>query len=807
MHAPARDSSAPTSTLAVNQAAIRRFTDQPDRLPEALRQRVEAQWQGGAIQLYAQADLDDAFLLAPTWVLLGEHQIAFVPVDSGLSTFAVAAQKDRRSADRRSIPEPLEIHTLDRAKVTRVREVSGLSCNELHLLGGNFPKNEDGSLKTGAEGTDVSSLRVLRYSKRQQRAIENIKFVLEESIKGHPVAPEKPDEAYAESVAGNIREAQATVTANELSVLWRLLAYLKPYKANVIIGTICAIILTLCNLVPPYVTGRIIDTVKSAETAGGAGLDNASHTAFQLLWLIGGVLVVREIATFIRFRRMAYLGEFVAHDLRRDLYTHLQTLSLKFFSKKQTGSIISRVSSDTDRLWDFIAFGVIEVMLSGITLIGLSIMLIIMDWQLGLILVVPIPFFLYAFYWHGKSMQKLFLRGWRHWSNLTSVLSDTIPGMRVVKAFSQEQRETTRFGNRNDTVMNSFNEVHRSWTTFWPTLMMGLHIVNLLVWVVALPRLLGLHGPALSAGEFVSFMLFMVMFFQPLEVIGQMTRMMNRAVSSAHRVFEILDTEPQIIEIRDAKVIPQIEGRVKFDNVSFSYDGIRRVLRNVSFEIQPGEMIGLVGPSGAGKTTVTNLLARFYEATEGAIYIDGIDVRDLELGPFRSQLGMVLQEAFLFHGTIVDNIRYGLPSATFDEVVEAARAANAHDFISKLPLGYETVVGERGHTLSGGERQRVSIARAILHNPRVLILDEATSNVDTETERKIQEALDRLVAGRTVVAIAHRLSTLLKADRLIVIKDGRMVEEGTHAELLALPEGVYKKLHNMQLELSSNVGV
>jgi ATP-binding cassette subfamily B protein len=804
MHAPATEPNLASHSLVANQAAIRKFTDQPERLPAEVRARVEAQWQGGQVQLYALADLDDAFLLKPTWVLLGEHQIAFVPYEQTPSQSAVKSIPALKKNGAAPPAPPIEIHTLDRAKVTRVREVNGLSCNELHLLGGT-PPAEPGKPAPADQGP-VVSLRVLRYSKRQQRALENIKFVLEESIKGTPVAPENPDSAYAETVAGAIREAQATISHHELSVLWRLLAYLKPYRKNVIIGTICAIILTLCNMVPPYITGEIIKTVE-LQNRGVVQQGNAAALAWNLLWLVGGVLVIREIATFIRFRKMAYLGESVAHDLRRDLYNHLQTLSLKFFSKKQTGSIISRVSSDTDRLWDFIAFGVVEVALSAITLIGLAGVLIWLDWQLGLILVVPIPFFLYAFYWHGKSMNKLFLRGWRHWSNLTAVLSDTIPGMRVVKAFSQEQRETARFSDRNDTVTNSFNDVHRSWTTFWPTLMMGFHIVNLLVWIVALPRLLGVSGPPLDSGTFVKYMLYMVMFFQPLEVIGQMTRMMNRAVSSAHRVFEILDTEPQIIEVRDAKVIPEIKGHLRFDNVSFSYDGIRRVLRNVSFEIQPGEMIGLVGPSGAGKTTITNLLARFYEATDGEIYIDGIDVRELELGPFRTQLGMVLQEAFLFHGTIVDNIRYGLPGATFEDVVEAARAANAHDFISKLPLGYETVVGERGHTLSGGERQRVSIARAILHNPRILILDEATSNVDTETERKIQEALDRLIAGRTVVAIAHRLSTLLKADRLIVIKDGKLVEEGTHKELLAIPDGVYKKLHNMQLELSSNVGV
>jgi ATP-binding cassette, subfamily B, bacterial len=294
----------------------------------------------------------------------------------------------------------------------------------------------------------------------------------------------------------------------------------------------------------------------------------------------------------------------------------------------------------------------------------------------------------------------------------------------------------------------------------------------------------------------------MGMFTHPIEVIGQMARMLNRATSSAHRIFEVLDTEPQIVDIADPVKLDPVTGHVVFENVQFSYDGVRQIIKGITFEIKPGQMIGLVGPSGAGKTTITNLIARFYEATGGRILIDGIDIRELDTGLYRRQVGMVLQDPFLFHGSILDNIKYGMPQSGTAQVIAAARAANAHDFICKLPHGYDTIVGERGHTLSGGERQRVSIARAVLGNPRVLILDEATSSVDTETERKIQEALDRLIQGRTVFAIAHRLSTLQRADRLLVVKDGRLVEEGTHAELLAKRDGVYRTLHKLQHELN-----
>ena len=418
----------------------------------------------------------------------------------------------------------------------------------------------------------------------------------------------------------------------------------------------------------------------------------------------------------------------------------------------------------------------------------------------------PVPFLIWAIARHGKRMNEIFLRAWRKWSYVTDLLSDTIPGMRVVKAFHQEKRETIRFNYRNFDVAEEFNAVHAIWTTFWPLLMVGIHSMILLVWVFAMPRLLGApDAPPLSPGTFVAFLLYMTMFVSPIEIIGQVARIMNRATTSAHRVFEILDTRAEIVDVPNPRKLEPIQGRVTFDNVTFGYDGIRQVIRGMSFDVEPGEMIGLVGPSGGGKTTVINLIARFYEVNSGAVRIDGVDLRELDTGHTRQQIGMVLQDPYLFHGTLLDNIRYGQPEASIDRVVQAARAANAHDFICKTAHGYDTIVGERGQTLSGGERQRISIARAILHDPRILILDEATSSVDTETEWHIQEALERLIAGRTVFAIAHRLSTLTRASRLFVIEDGRITERGTHATLLAKQGGTYKRLHDMQVDLHAAV--
>ena len=749
------------STLDHN--LITRYTGQPSRLPADVRVRIEELWQGEPVQLYALADLDASFTLTESWVALGPSRVAIL------------------------IPTPVdawEIIDLPRARLSRVTESPGLSATTLSFVG------------------EASPLATVRYTHRQRRAFENIRFVLEEEIAGRRVPVADGDREYADAVARPIREAQALVAGRQTAVVKRLLGYLRPYRVQVTLGMIAATVITIVSLVPPWLAGYVLDRVVRPVRDGVLTVERGALAAWVAVGAMALVYATREIAALFRLRILAIIGENVARDLRTGLYEHLQRLSLSFFSRKKTGSLITRVTADTDRLWDFLAFGVVDVSLSVVMLLGLSVVLISLDWRLGLAMVLPMPVFSWFIYRHSELMGRLMLRAWRKWSRVTDVLSDTLPGIRVVKAFHQEDREIERFSERNADVTDEFNRLHRIWTTFWPMLMLGVYCATVVVWALAVPRLLGQHGPPLAPGTFVSFLLYATMFIAPMEVIGQMARTMNRATTSAHRVFEVLDTEPEITDQAEPVRLDPVKGQVQFEQVTFAYDGVRQVLRGVSFEVEPGEFIGLVGPSGGGKTTVVNLLARFYDVAGGRVLVDGVDIRELDSGHFRRQVGMVLQEPYLFHGTVVENIRYGRPEATLDEVIAAARAANAHDFIAKLTHGYDTVVGERGHTLSGGERQRVSIARAILHDPRILILDEATSSVDTETERHIQEALDRLVAGRTVFAIAHRLSTLRKASRLMVIEDGRVVEHGRHAELLAMPNGKYRKLYELQLMLA-----
>jgi ATP-binding cassette subfamily B protein len=760
-----------SAALRADRAILERYTDQPASLPRALRASIERRCLGRPVQLYALADLDASLRLGETWLALGPRELAVASLDG-----------DRP-----------EIRTFPRGAVRGVRLEPGLTCNVLLLLG------EPGE----------PALARLRFTHRQRRAMENLQFALEQELEGRALETEgDPDALYAQGVAGPIRDAQALVAGNDAGVLWRLLGYLRPYRGQVAFGMASAALLTALSLIPPWLTGRLIDDVVRPVQAGTKAVADVRGAAWWMVATIAAAHVLRQLCAWARLRWMAILGEHVARDLRAELYEHLQRLSLAFYSRKKTGSLITRVTADTDRLWEFLALGVVDVSLAVIQLAGLSAVLLTLDWRLGLVMTLPIPLLCLWVYLHGERMNQLFLRAWRKWSRVTDVVADTIPGMRVVKAFHQEAREQERFSERSQAATDEFNRIHRTWTSFWPALMTSVRAMIVAVWVLAVPRLLG-EGPVaaqLSSGTFVAFLLYLTMFMPPIEIIGQIARIMNRATSSAHRIFEVLDTEPQVVDGAAAVRLQPVRGAVRFEDVSFGYDGVRQVIRGMRFAVEPGEVIGLVGPSGGGKTTVTNLIARFYDPTAGRITIDGVDLRDLDQGHYREQLGMVLQDPYLFHGTVLENIRYGRQGASLDEVVAAARAANAHDFVCQLPHGYETLVGERGHTLSGGERQRLSIARAILHDPRILILDEATSSVDTETEYKIQEALDRLIAGRTVFAIAHRLSTLRRATRLFVIEDGKLTEQGSHAELLALAGGTYRRLHAMQRQLTAESG-
>ena len=762
-----------------DQERMERELRQSAILPREIRRKIETSWSGDPIQFFALIDVDSGLNLTESWLVLGKNHVGF------------SFQTD----------EGWKVESRLRKDIQSVHDLPGLSLNRLTL---------------GSRDPDVPMF-VFRYSNRQKKAVSHIIFCIEQELKARQDSDNAsaendvlnldrfrnrtPEDLYLEAVLSPLKEGQALNATSKLSVIWRLLGYLLPYKRRVITGMGAAVMMTLLNLAPPFLTGRLIDRVMKPFELGKINSSAAMQTGWMTILALALIYMLRESFAWVRLRWMSTVGESVASNLREAVYTHIHRLSLSYFSSKQTGSLINRVSSDTDRIWDFVAFGVVEVTTSVMMLCGLSTVLLYIDVRLGLLVTLPIPFVLFAIVAHGRRMQGLFLRAWRKWSALTDCLSDTIPGVRVVKAFNREVYETEKFKARNDDVYGEFVQIHVAWTSFWPLLMLVIQSIVLAVWVSGLPRVLGESGHKLLAGDFIAFLLYLTMLMQPIEVIGQMARMINRATSSAYRVFEVLDTEPQMRDDGACLRLDPVKGKISFENVYFTYDGVRPILRNLSFSVTEGELIGLVGPSGSGKTTIINLLARFYDVSDGRVLVDGVDIRQLDSGHYRQQIGMVLQDPYLFHGSIVDNIRYARPQCSLSDVIHAAQVANAHKFICQLPHGYDTVVGERGHTLSGGERQRISIARAVLLDPKILILDEATSAVDTETERQIQDALNRLVKGRTVFAIAHRLSTLAKADRIFVMKEGRLVESGRHAELQKIPGGVFAELWRLQHEL------
>jgi len=589
---------------------------------------------------------------------------------------------------------------------------------------------------------------------------------------------------------------------NRRKVLSRLLDFVKPYKGQAITGFALSIIVTLAGLAKPYFTKPMLNEGLGASK-------NFSPDYGVLMYyvvLMTGLTVLTALGTAWRQRLMSKLAAGVAKDVREKTYEHLHKLSLSFFSRRPTGSLVTRITSDSDRIWDFVAFTLIEVIVTFLTIFGVGAALFILNWRLASIVLLPIPVMTALTIFFHRRMRGYFKQIFHRWSQLTSVVADALPGMRVIKAFSQEKREVERFHKRNIQYYEGECRIITLWTLFGPLLQLCSQVGVILVWAVGGYWVVkGYHN--MDPGTLMAYMGYMWMFYGPIHMISHMDRMFNRAATSVQRIFEILDTEPTIFSKSQAVLGDKLQGRIELRNVSFSYDGVRRVLKDINLEIQSGEIIGLAGPSGGGKTTLVNLLCRFYDVMEGQILIDGIDLRDYDLVTLRRRIGVVLQEPFLFYGSVSQNIAYGNPDTSIDQIIESAKAANAHDFIVGFPDGYDTMVGERGQSLSGGERQRISIARAVLTNPRILILDEATSSVDTETEMLIQEALDRLIANRTTIAIAHRLSTLRKTSRIIVLEKGEIKEQGTHNELAAMEEGIYAKLLNKQTQLQSVIAI
>ncbi|HVL39724.1 MAG TPA: ABC transporter ATP-binding protein, partial [Fimbriimonadaceae bacterium] len=543
----------------------------------------------------------------------------------------------------------------------------------------------------------------------------------------------------------------------------------------------------------PKIQGVLIDEVLQPQR-------NLSLLWWMMVaWLF--VLIAGAIVNILTGRLISYLAGSIAADLRNAVYRAIEFLQLTFFDKKQVGAIASRVTHDTDRVWGFLVDGLPYLATNGLLIVGIVIFLFTVNATLAAAILAPIPIVAGISMWYWRPMSQMFHRVGQKWARFHMHLNESLSGIRVVKAFAKEDTEYNKFKKRNQELRDAGVNADSRWYTLFGLMSFFTTMGALINWTVGGYMV---YSGRMSFGDFWMVNAYLSLIYGPLQWFAQINSWFSRAMAGADRIFEIIDSDKENYGEESKKTA--ITGEVQFENVRFGYDKSNPVLKGLNFTAAPGEMIGLVGKSGAGKSTTINLICRFYEPDAGTIRIDGQDYRDISLQDMRNQIGVVLQEPFLFNGTVAENIAYGKPGASFEEVIAAAKAANAHNFILNKPDGYDTMVGERGAKLSGGERQRISIARAILHNPRILILDEATSSVDVETEKQIQEAIGRLIQGRTTFAIAHRLSTLRNASRLIVLEKGEIAEIGTHAELME-KKGVFYNLVETQSAINEIIGV
>ncbi|WP_422660545.1 ABC transporter ATP-binding protein [Paenibacillus sp. EC2-1] len=568
------------------------------------------------------------------------------------------------------------------------------------------------------------------------------------------------------------------------AIFSRLLSFAGQYKLLMFFIVFFMLLNSATGLAIPYLQGTVLFDQALGNTgdfAGQIGLVILLIFAFRTISLLFGVL----------FSMLnARLSANVVFDLKASVFAAMQRLSLSFFQKKQTGQLMTRVSNDAQELQFFFVDGISYFIVNAMNIVGITIIMLVMDWKLTLICLIPIPFVLLMIRWVFPKLWRLSWRRHRRISTLNAMISDTIQGTRVVKAFGKENQEIHRFHRANTAYSESEQSFNLMSSTIFPILTIITQFGGVLIWAFGGWRVM--QG-SISFGEIMTFVSYIYMLYGPLQFMNNIVNWWSSCMSAAQRIFEIQDSVSDVAEKETAVHVDQMKGDIRLSGVSFGYEPNKPILKEVSMHAKPGQMIGVVGHSGAGKSTLVNLISRLYDVTDGVISIDGVNIKDLSLDTMRKNIGIVSQEVYVFMGTIAENIAYADPECSMDDIIHAARIANAHDFIEKLPDGYDTIVGTGGHSLSGGEKQRISIARAVLHNPRILILDEATASLDTETELQIQEALETLIQGRTTIAIAHRLSTLRNADYLLVMDAGKVVEEGTHDQLMT-QEGIYHGL-------------
>lgn len=565
----------------------------------------------------------------------------------------------------------------------------------------------------------------------------------------------------------------------------RLLAYIKPYKKRLAAAVVCIIMAAGANLYLPWIIKDMIDDVLM------------SKDMLMLNLIAAGILVVmftRGVFYYGQSYLVSYVGQRVIIDVRSVLFRKFQKMPLSYYDRQQTGTVMSYITNDVSAMQSAIVDNLIELVTESSILIGSLAMMIYLDWKLSLLTLMTIPLVGFAMKIFGRKLKRSSTVIQERAAEITSLLQESISAIRVVKSFVRETYEIRRFEEQNWRNFQAAMKNVKLTSLLTPTVeFLAAIAVTFIVWFGGYEVV----NEVITAGELVAFLTYAVNLANPVKRLSRVYAAIQKAMAAADRVFEVMDLDEKITDVPGAKPLPPIKGQVEFKDITFSYKEGQPALQHISLKAEPGQMIALVGPSGSGKSTIANLIPRFYDVDSGTISIDGHDIRQVTADSLREQIGLVPQETMLFSTTVMENIRYGRLDATDEEVVEAARAANAEEFIKDLPEGYDTKLGERGLNLSGGQRQRLAIARAILKNPRVLILDEATSALDTESEKIVQDALDKLMVGRTSFVIAHRLSTIFNADQIFVVENGHLREHGTHEELLAAG-GLYSNLYNIQ---------
>ena len=733
-------------------------TSYEERMPDALAGRCrEALREGETIRIAAATDLTEELRFEERWLVV---------TDQRLMRF------DSNGASAGNGDASIEFSD---AKSAAVEELVG--SGRINVVIGN------------------EEIEVLRYTPTQRAKFARIARGIDQLIKDDPVDMQgEVDRTRCGKCDRLLPEPNGICSActNRLAMMGRIARYALPFKGRIAMMVFLSLLFTLAELGPPYIMRYIIDDVLVADV-------DAREDALTFLYFLVGAFAIVRLGSYVleifRDRLSVWLGGRVIVSVREDLYENLSRLSMKFYNKRQVGSLISRVSNDTESMMWFLVDGVPYIITNLLLMAGILVLLFITSWQLTLLVLIPIPLLVTGGWFFWIRLIRAFRTKYYRWGKLVGLAGEMLSSVRVVKTFVQEKREMRRFRSSNEGVFRGDYESEKEAAVFFSTVSMLTSSGLILVWYYGGSAII---DDTFTPGALMMFIAYLWMLYEPLRWFGELNTWSSRAMSGAEKVFEIVDT-PAETEDRDVPVeMDDVKGEVKFSDVVFAYEAGKPVLHDINLHVQPGEMIGLVGKSGSGKTTMTNLLCRFYDIDDGGLMIDGVPIRDISLKDLRRQIGVVLQDSYFFSGSVAENIRYSSPDASFEQIMRAARTANAHDFICAKPDGYDTQIGENGKELSGGEKQRIAIARAIIHDPRILILDEATSSVDTHTEKLIQEAIANLVKGRTTFAIAHRLSTLRRADRLVVLDAGRIVETGTHRELLDMKGHFYRMVETQR---------